>query len=468
MEAPIQIKAPSSKSMSHRAFIAASLAAGESLVADALESDDLIRTRQCLTAAGARFEAVAEGWKITGVAGRPQGGQSDQGDISGNGQAAPAGQGRPTQGGTVGKAAPADCNMGESGTSCRLLTAVLGAGRGRFRVHGEGRLHDRPMGQLTDVLQTLGVTFHWEGKPGYPPFVMETSGFKGTEASIPLDESSQYLSGLLLGAPLSEQALRVNIAGSKVVSWPYVSLSLMVMADFGIDYDVEALENDVWVKRAPTEVTAVAPGKLRFTVRPGQYKDRPYAVEGDWSNASYFLAAGAIGPRPVRVSGLRPDSLQGDKAILEILAAMGAKVVWDATGVTVTPVGLKGVELDMGSCPDLVPTVAATAALAPLGSGTTTIRNVAHLRIKESDRLQACADELAKLGAITETFSDGLSITPGPLPKGLRMELRTYDDHRMAMSLSLFTLAGVDVALDNPTCVAKSFPGFWDAWRNIA
>ena len=375
--------------------------------------------------------------------------------------------------------------MGESGTSCRLLTAVLGAGRGRFRVHGEGRLHDRPMGQLTDVLQSLGVAFHWEGQPGYPPFVMTTSGFKGTEASIPLDESSQYLSGLLLGAPLGEQALRVSIAGSKVVSWPYVSLSLMVMADFGIDYDVEALENGAWVKRAPTEVTAVAPGKLRFTVRPGQYTARPYRVEGDWSNASYFLAAGAIGPRPVRVSGLRPDSLQGDKAILDILAAMGAKVAWDASGVTVSapgfspaggpattgagsPSGLKGVELDMGSCPDLVPTVAATAALVPLGSGTTTIRNVAHLRIKESDRLQACADELAKLGATTETFSDGLSITPGPLPKGQRMELRTYDDHRMAMSLSLFTLAGVDVALDNPKCVAKSFPGFWDAWRNIA
>jgi len=122
----------------------------------------------------------------------------------------------------------------------------------------------------------------------------------------------------------------------------------------------------------------------------------------------------------------------------------------------------------MGSCPDLVPTVAATAALAPPGSGTTTIRNVAHLRIKESDRLQACADELATLGATTATFADGLSITPGPLPKGRRVALRTYDDHRMAMSLSLFGLAGVDVALDNPACVAKSFPTFWDAWRKLA
>lgn len=460
MNTPIEIKAPSSKSMSHRAFIAASLAAGDSLVADALESDDLLRTRQCLTAAGARFEAVAEGWKITGVGGRPQGGEAG--------------------------AEPADCNMGESGTSCRLLTAVLGAGRGRFRVHGEGRLHDRPMGQLTDVLERLGVTFRWEGTPGYPPFVMETSGFKGVQAAIPLDESSQYLSGLLLAAPLGTQELRIDIAGSKVVSWPYVSLSLMVMADFGIDYLVEALEGDRWVGRAATEVTAVTPGKLRFTVRPGCYKARPYRVEGDWSNASYFLAAGAVGPRPVRVTGLRPDSLQGDKAILEILTAMGATVAWDATGVTVSPpgttpagaatgtprddvaAGLHGVELDMGSCPDLVPTVAATAALAPLGSGTTTIRNVAHLRIKESDRLQACADELAKLGAKTVTFADGLSVTPGPLPRGQRVELRTYDDHRMAMSLSLFGLAGVEVALDNPKCVAKSFPGFWDAWRKIA
>jgi 3-phosphoshikimate 1-carboxyvinyltransferase len=184
-------------------------------------------------------------------------------------------------------------------------------------------------------------------------------------------------------------------------------------------------------------------------------------VEGDWSNASYFLAAGAVGEKPVLVRGLRRDSLQGDMAILDILARMGARVDWGPLGVTVSGQGLHGVELSMGACPDLVPTVCAVAARA---SGPTTIRDVAHLRIKESDRLSACADELRKVGAEVETFEDGLTIIPRPITAGAAVDFCTYGDHRMAMSMSLFELAGVDVRLDNPGCVAKSFPGFWDQW----
>ncbi|MFZ5428554.1 MAG: 3-phosphoshikimate 1-carboxyvinyltransferase [Thermodesulfobacteriota bacterium] len=434
----IGIKAPASKSVSHRAFICAALAEGESLVMDALESDDLIRTRRCLSACGASFKKTDRGWEITGIGGQPIGGANT----------------------------PADCNVGESGTTCRLLTAVLAAGKGLFNVHGEGRMHERPIGQLTSALEPLGPRFHWEGKPGYPPFVIHTQGLAGGEITIPLDESSQYLSGILLAAPMAARRMLVAIGGEKVVSWPYVSLTLMAMADFGVDVRVEALEGSEWVKKKFTEVTSVAPGRLLFTVRPSRYRARAYTVEADWSNASYFLAAGALGPKPVRVRGLRQDSLQGDKAILSILSAMGAKVEWDEAGVTVSrgPEGLHGVDVDMGHCPDLVPTVCAAAAQA---KGPTTIRNVAHLRIKESDRLNACADELRKAGAEATTFEDGLTVKPNPIEAGKIVDFCTYGDHRMAMSMSLMEFAGVDVRLDKPGCVAKSFPGFWDQWRLV-
>lgn len=324
-------------------------------------------------------------------------------------------------------------------------------------------MHDRPIGQLTQALEPLGPVFEWDEKPGYPPFVIRTEGLSGGDAAISLEESSQYLSGMLLAAPLAKRPMVIGIGGDKVVSWPYVSLTLMAMADFGVEVLVEALEDGFWKSKAFTEVTDVAPGKLRFAVEPATYRPRTYTVEGDWSNASYFLAAGAVGQRPVLVRGLRRDSLQGDKAILTILERMGARVTWDDAGVTVSRSGekLHGVELDMGSCPDLVPTVCAVAAQA---EGTTTIRNVAHLRIKESDRLQACADELRKIGAMVETFEDGLSVTSAPIATSAPVEFCTYGDHRMAMSLSLLELAGVDVRLDKPGCVAKSFPGFWDQW----
>ena len=432
------ITAPASKSVSHRAFLCAALAQGQSLVANALESDDLIRTRRSLSACGAFFRNTSRGWEITGIGGGPR-----SGDVE-----------------------PADCNVGESGTTCRLLTAVLAAGTGAFRVHGEGRMHERPIGQLTAVLESLGPRFQWQGKPGYPPFVIQTGGLDGGEAMIGLSESSQYLSGILLAAPLAKAPLTIGIAGDNVVSWPYVSLTLSTMADFGVEVRVEALEDAAWVAKAFTQVEAVVPGKLRFRVEPSGYRARSYAVEGDWSNASYFLAAGAVGPHPVRVCGVRRDSLQGDKAIADILALMGARIEWSAQGVTVSrpEAGLAGIEVDMGHCPDLVPTVCAVAAQA---KGPTTIRNVAHLRIKESDRLNACADELRKAGMSVETFEDGLSVFPAPVITNRPLELCTYGDHRMAMSLSLLELAGADVRLDRPACVAKSFPGFWDMWRLV-
>jgi 3-phosphoshikimate 1-carboxyvinyltransferase len=438
----ITVDAPASKSVSHRACIGAALAPGQSRLTNVLRSVDLSVTRECLSAMGASFT------------------EQDNGDFLVEGMP------RGPKGGSPG--APVDLDMKESGTSCRILTAIAAAGKGAFRVHGEGRMHERPIGELTTSLRDQGVEFAFEEIDGYPPFVMNTDGLAGGEVSISLEESSQYLSGLLLAAPLAGATTRVLVTGKKIVSWPYVALTLQTMFDAGIDFTVMVMEQGVWTRtswRNPAQGGAIRPGRLIFEVKPGRYAPGTYVVEGDWSNASYFLAAGAVGSHPVAVRGLRRDSVQGDRAILNILAKMGAKVEWTQDDVVVVhPATLRGVELDMGSCPDLVPTVAVVAAFA---YGETTIRNVAHLRIKESDRLEAMATQVAKVGAKTKLLDDGIVITPGALPIGKTIACQTYSDHRVAMSLSLLELAGIRVGLDDPGCTAKSFPDFFERWEKI-
>jgi 3-phosphoshikimate 1-carboxyvinyltransferase len=424
--------------MSHRALICAALAKGESRLSGVLESQDTERTMDCLTACGAGFKREAEGeYAVTGMADGPVGGSA---------------------------AAPADLDVGESGTTCRLLAGVVAAGRGAFRIHGRGRMHERPLGEPARALSPLGVRFRFEHKDGYPPVVVETDGLPGGAVAVSLEESSQYLSGVLLAAPLARSAMLIGIAGTKAVSWPYVSLTLQAMADFGAPAGVEALADGAFVAVDHASVTRAEPGRLRFKVVPGRYHSRSLRVEGDWSNASYFLAAGAVGKRPVRVRGLRADSNQGDRAILDILAAMGARIHAEAGAVTVSPAPLSGVDVDMGACPDLAPTVAVAACFA---TGPTSIRNVAHLRIKESDRLDALATEIAKTGCRVDTFADGLTITPAPLPAGRSILFDTRGDHRLVMGPALFGLGGVDARFDNPGCVAKSFPGFHAAFGPI-
>jgi len=434
---PLTVTAPPSKSMSHRALICAALAPGVSELTGVLESDDTRRTMACFMACGAQFFPAGSILKVAGVGGRPQGGAHQ----------------------------PVDFDVHESGTTCRLMTAVAAAGTGRFRVHGAPRMHQRPIGALARALAAQDVRFEWEGQKGYPPFVMDSAGLPGGLIAIDAEESSQYLSGLLLAAPLAQAEAVVELAGSKVVSWPYVCLTLQAMEDFGADFAAEVKDGRAWSPAPWRELGAVAPGHTRFRVQPGGYRPVCLRVEGDWSNASYLLAAGAVGPRPVRIKGLRPDSLQGDRAILDILARMGAPVVWEHDLVTVSPAPLHGVAVDMASCPDLVPTVAVLAALA---EGETVISGAAHLRIKECDRLAAPARELEKIGTRAEVLDDGLRITPRPLAPGLRVGFSTYGDHRMAMSLSILGLAGVRGELDDPGCVKKSFPGFWTEWARIA
>jgi len=440
---PIIVNAPASKSLSHRTLIAAALAEGVSEIASVLDSDDITRTRDCLAACGASIKERDGLLVVTGMEGGPRGGNAD---------------------GKHKDEPPHELFMHESGTTCRLMTAVAASGKGTFRVHGAPRMHERPMAELTDALASLGTKFDFEGQKGFLPFVMTARGYAKKSVDITLEESSQYLSGLLLGAPMADRETTISLTGSKAVSWPYVALTLRIMEDFKAQFAVEIREGRAWAPVPWRSIKSAAPGKVRFVVQPSGYQNTGYRVEGDWSNASYFLAAGAVGKRPVLLKGLAADSLQGDRAIMDILSQMGASIKVNFDGILVEPGPLRGIEVDMGRCPDLVPTVAAVAAFA---STPTVIGNVAHLRLKETDRLAACATEVARTGCETETSDDSLIIRPTLLPRGREVSFSTYNDHRMAMSMSLFELAGIKVVLDNPACVGKSFPGFFDEWKKI-
>lgn len=439
-------------------LMGAALADGVSEVHHVLMSKDIERTIAILTTAGAVFEPLEssgadEGgaFRVTGMAHGPQGAPLDD--------ATP----------------PLSCDVHESGTTCRLLTAILAAGRGRFRIHGAPRMHERPVGELTDVLQKLGVDVAFEGHPQCPPVVLSTQGFVGAEATIGLDESSQYLSGLLLAAPLAERGLTITLGGSKVVSWPYVGLTLQALEDFGLAPCVEtrSTDDEPWQITDWRQLREALPRKVRFHINNGTYRAGHYRVEGDWSGASYFLAAGAVGHQPLRVTGLRADSLQGDRALVNILQRMGAAVDITTSSrgdtITVHPSALQGAALDMGHCPDLVPTVAVLAAFA---AGTTTVTNVAHLRIKESDRIAAPAAELRKVGVRVDEHEDGLTVhglgEAPTLPTGT--VFHAHGDHRIAMSTALLTLhdaTGQAARWDDPTVVRKSFPHFWDLWNTV-
>ncbi|MBQ9536274.1 MAG: 3-phosphoshikimate 1-carboxyvinyltransferase [Desulfovibrionaceae bacterium] len=452
----VRINIPGSKSLSHRYLIAAALASGESELEHVQDSSDISVTKRLLEGLGVKISGQDPTClKVRGLAGKVTGG--------------------------LGR--PMDCDVGESGTTCRLLSAVLAAGHGLFNIYGHGRMHQRPVAELCDALTKLGAGICYKGNAGCPPFLLQAQGLDPEllegELSLGMETSSQYFSGLLLAAPLATKPLVLHLGGTKAISWPYVSLTLQCLKDFQIPFTVAArtdpkapwvpLEDCAW-----REVTLVKPGCLRISVQPAPYVAGHFHIESDWSSASYFLAAGVLGDRPVCVEGLHEDSLQGDRIILDILAKMGAEIHTEPHGITSYPSKLHGVELDMGSSPDLVQTVAILAAFA---KGSTRIRNVAHLRFKESDRLQAPAEELGKIGVVVDTLSDGLLISgrgdhvkhkPINLVPG---SLSAHNDHRMAMSLALLELRHPEIhvaeLLDNPNCVHKSFPSFWQLWSKV-
>lgn len=440
----VTVAAPPSKSFSHRKLVAASLAKGTSHLTHVLESDDTFRTMDVLSRTGTSIMQTAPGeYAVMGVGQPPQGGYET--------------------------AAP--CFMGESGTSCRLLTAVLAAGNGAFLIDGDPRLRVRPMGDLLTALSALGVNISYAQSRGFLPLTIATRGLTqvGKDSWLPVqgEISSQFLSGLLLAAPLARHGLGILLAGETSVSWPYVGLTLQTLEDAGCRFTVETLQDKVWTESNWRNMRTAHPGATRFRVKAGKYrplKGKAAIVEGDYTGASYLLAAGAIGRNPVTVTNLNQDSVQGDRAILDILTAMGASVLWNGGRVTVKPACLRGIDRYMGDCPDLVPTVAVLACFA---TGPTILRGIRHLSAKESDRLQAPAMELVKTGSQIRVTKDTLTIIPlSAIPEDPIL-FSAHNDHRMAMSLALLELAGINAALDNPACVSKSFPGFWKTWSEI-
>ncbi len=407
------IRPPGSKSITNRALVCAALAEGHSLLAGALESDDT--------------GVMIDGLKALGVAvehDRPQ--QAIR--VCGCGGRLPAGE--------------AEIWVGNSGTTVRFLTALVSTGHGRFRFDGTARMRQRPIQDLLDALEQLGGDAVSELGTGCPPVVVRAAGLSGGRASVAGELSSQFLSAVLMAAPAARTPVELIVAG-KLVSKPYVDMTLAVMAAFGV-----AVAKDS------------AGASLRIV--PSGYRACSYAIEPDASAASYFLAAAAMTGGEVTIEGLSRQSLQGDVAFCDCLEQMGCRVRDQRGGLTVAGAPLRGIEVDMNAISDTVPTLAAVALLA---RGATTIRGVAHIRHKETDRIRALANELRKLGAAVEEYDDGLRITPGKL-RGATLD--TYDDHRMAMGLALVGLTTPGVIINDPACTAKTYPRFFEDLAKLA
>jgi len=336
-------------------------------------------------------------------------------------------------GGTI-PTARASLQVCNSGTSMRFLTAMVATGTGTFHLDGNARMRERPIADLLMALRQLGVDAQGSQPGDFPPLTIHSQGLSGGQVQLKANLSSQFLSGLLLSAPKALSRIEITVPGT-MVSEPYVTMTLAMLKDWG--YTVFQDAN-------------------RYTIpAPQSAQKSAYAIEPDASAASYFWAAAAVTGGDVTVPGLSQQSLQGDVAFVEALGRMGCLVTYNATGIRVQGRPLHGIDIDMNAISDTVMTLAVVACFA---SGPTTIRNVAHIRHKETDRLTAIATELSKLGARVETREDGLTIHPGPL-RGAH--IHTYDDHRMAMSLAVAGLRVPGVVIEDPGCVRKTYPGFF-------
>jgi 3-phosphoshikimate 1-carboxyvinyltransferase len=335
------------------------------------------------------------------------------------------------------KAASADIFVGNSGTTMRFLTAVCSLGRGRFRLDGAPRMRERPIEELLEALRQLNVRAYSENGNGCPPVIIEANGLTGGRVRLRGDRSSQFLSALLMVAPFAAGEITVEVDGP-LVSEPYVAMTVAMIRDLGYQ-----------VVEEPGRRYRIPPDSRRLLF--GQFD-----IEPDASAASYFFAAAAIAGGRVTVRGFPERSLQGDVRFVDLLADMGCRVERCSSGITIHGRPLRGIDVDMNDISDTVMTLAAVACFA---EGPTTIRNVAHIRHKETDRLAALAAELRKVGVGVEEFADGLTITPRPLHGAL---IETYSDHRMAMSMALIGLRVPGIVIQNPGCVAKTYPGFFD------
>jgi len=411
------VSLPGSKSLTNRALLVSALAGGTTQIRNMLLADD---TRLMVEALGSLGVAV----------------RLDESDcratVAGCGGHWPNGE--------------ADLFCGNAGTVIRFLTAACAAGYGDYRLDGTPRMRARPIGDLVDALRDLGAHIGYEGQEGYCPLTIHARGLGGGGVQFRRPPSSQFVSALLMAAPLAAGDVYLDVAGD-LPSKPYVAMTLKVMADFG----VQAVQE-----------------QMRKFIVPGRqtYASGRFEVEPDASAASYFFAAAAIAGGRVAVKGLGSGSCQGDVEFVRVLEQMGCRIEQGPKQTVArgpTDGRLCGVDVDLGDMPDTAPTLAVLAAFA---EGATRIRNVANLRVKESDRLAALATELGRMQVPTEEHPDGLSIMPQGKPAAAA--INTYDDHRMAMSFALAGLRLDGMVIRDAGCVSKTFPDFFDRWAELS
>ena len=406
-----EVRVPGSKSYTHRILIASALSDGVCRIGNTLAAEDTRLTMQALKQMGIRIENAPQGRIIV---------------YGSRGHLQPA----------VDK-----IYLGNSGTSMRLLAAVAALGRGSLTLYGTQRMAERPIQDLIEALHQLGVQIRSTNRSGCPPIEVHGGPIRGGSVTINCRTSSQYLSALLLIAPYTEKGLDIKITEGPV-SKPYVDMTIDVMNEFGVMVDRENYD--------------------RFVVAGHQmYRAGAYTVESDASQAGYFWAAAAICKTQIKVKGVAQDSRQGDVNFAQLLADMGCEINREDDGITVAGRHLRAAEIDMGNMPDMVPTLAVVAAFA---EGTTAIKNVSHLKAKESNRLTSVVNELVKMG-IQARCSPNELIVAGGKPHGA--EIETYGDHRIAMSFAVAGLATPGTFILGESCVEKSFPDFWKVFEGL-
>lgn len=417
------VRLPGSKSISNRILLLSALAEGRTHIRDLLASDDTHVMLNALRSLGIVWQAEASELDIV---------------VDGQGGVFPN--------------KSADLFMGNAGTAIRPLTAALAAVGGDYTMHGVPRMHERPIGDLVDALNAAGLQIAYTGNPGYPPLHITSGKLNTRVLQVRGNVSSQFLTALLMAAPLlaKEEDLTIEVVG-ELISKPYIEITLNLMARYGV-----TVERDGW------QSFHIGAGKSYRS--PGTIH-----VEGDASSASYFLAAGAIAGGPVRVEGVGSHSIQGDVRFVESLRMMGADISLGDNWIEARSNGaLVAIDADVNHIPDAAMTLAVAALYA---EGTTTLRNIASWRVKETDRIAAMATELRKLGAVVTEGEDYISVTPPAVLVPATID--TYDDHRMAMCFSLASLdgairKGTTVRINEPGCVAKTFPEYFSLFAQIA
>ena len=409
------INLPGSKSVSNRALLLAALAHGTTELTNLLDSDDVRHMLNALSALGIDYTLSAD---------------RTRGEITGNA-------------GPLHAEGALELFLGNAGTAMRPLAAALCLGANDIVLTGEPRMKERPIGHLVDALCQGGANIEYLEQENYPPLRLR-GGFTGGQVEVDGSVSSQFLTALLMTAPLAPQDTVISIKGD-LVSKPYIDITLNLMKTFGVEIENQSYQ--------------------RFVVKGGQQYHSPghYLVEGDASSASYFLAAGAIKGGTVKVTGIGRNSMQGDIRFADVLEKMGATVTWGDDFIACTRGELNAIDIDMNHIPDAAMTIATAALFA---KGTTTLRNIYNWRVKETDRLFAMATELRKVGAEVEEGHDFIRITP---PAHLKFaDISTYNDHRMAMCFSLVALSDTPVTILDPKCTAKTFPDYFEQLARIS